>query len=287
MAEESKSSAVVFDITSSRQAMTKDKAVELVADIISGKKRDYTKIVLGTWSFDVESAKVFAEAIALLKDLKEADIGDIIVGKDDDVAEEVLNIIAKSLADKDLTYLDISYNALGPAGLKALMPVLSAIPNVEHLFVQDVGLSAKACENLAEVLLKDRTSPMKLKTLRFWNNMSGDDGAKAIAKLVEQCPELSDFRWSSTRGGRAAGVALCEALRATTSLRRLDFNDNTFREDGTDALVALLQQQPNIQELYIGDLGKQRMPGNCPPWGCIGSLPPVGSLLLSWIRPGG
>lgn len=42
--------------------------------------------------------------------------------------------------------------------------------------------------------------------------MSGDGGAKAIARIVEACPELTDFRFSATRSTPVG----CESIAAVS-----------------------------------------------------------------------
>ena len=57
--------------------------------------------------------------------------------------------------------------------------------------------------------------------------MSGDEGAKAIAEIVQKVPDLTDLRFSGTRAGRAGSLVFAEALRARQLLVTVDFADNT------------------------------------------------------------
>ncbi|CAN0356116.1 unnamed protein product, partial [Hapterophycus canaliculatus] len=59
-----------------------------------------------------------------------------------------------------------------------------------------------------DILLK--TSPTAMRTLHFYNNMSGDLGAKALAQVLPKCPNLSDFRFSGTRSGREGSAAVVQ-----------------------------------------------------------------------------
>ncbi|CAN0383130.1 unnamed protein product, partial [Ectocarpus sp. 13 AM-2016] len=40
--------------------------------------------------------------------------------------------------------------------------------------------------------------------------MSGDLGAKALAQVLPECPNLSDFRFSGTRSGREGSAAVVQ-----------------------------------------------------------------------------
>lgn len=44
-------------------------------------------------------------------------------------------------------------------------------------------------------------TPTNLRVLHFFNNMSGDGGAEALASLMEHAPLLEDLRFSGTRAG--------------------------------------------------------------------------------------
>jgi Ran GTPase-activating protein 1 len=90
--------------------------------------------------------------------------------------------------------------------------------STQRLFVCNNGLSAEAGELLAKILLReDGTAPEcskcpALQLLHFYNNMSGDGGAKAVARIVEACPTLTDFRFSATRSTPVG----CESIAAVS-----------------------------------------------------------------------
>ena len=89
--------------------------------------------------------------------------------------------------------------------------------------------------------------------LHFFNNMSGNGGAKAVAAIVRASPHLEDLRFSSTRGGHEGGMALAEAIGTLTTLRRLDLNDNTFGPDVGVALGRALAHQRSLEVVNLGD----------------------------------
>ena len=93
----------------------------------------------------------------------------------------------------------------------------------------------------------------RLRTLHFFNNMSGNNGAKAVARIVEASPDLEDLRFSSTRGGVEGGMALAKAVGTLTKLRRLDFNDNTFDASVGEVLADSLGKQKNLEVVNLGD----------------------------------
>ena len=52
----------------------------------------------------------------------------------------------------------------------------------------------------------------KLKLLNFYNNMSGDGGAIAAAKILRNMPQLQNFRYSATRAAALGSQTIAEVL---------------------------------------------------------------------------
>jgi large subunit ribosomal protein L31/Ran GTPase-activating protein 1 len=80
--------------------------------------------------------------------------------------------------------------------------------SIESLAFQNDGISTHAAAALLEIL----PNPASLKRLQLYNNMSGDEGAYAIATIVARAPGMQDFRMSSSRVDRNGGMALAQAL---------------------------------------------------------------------------
>ena len=95
---------------------------------------------------------------------------------------------------------------------------------------------------------------LKLETLHFYNNMSGDDGCVAWARIISRCSSLVDVRFSGTRASRVGSLAASKALSGNASLggvRRLDLADNTFGGEGG---IRLCEAIGRMQELESVDL---------------------------------
>lgn len=85
------------------------------------------------------------------------------------------------------------------------------------------GMSADACENIRAMVCEH--APMGIKRLEFHDNMSGNEGAKAIADMLYTLPNLEFFRWSGARSGEEGSMALCKALTHCPQMRHLEFNE--------------------------------------------------------------
>jgi Ran GTPase-activating protein 1 len=108
----------------------------------------------------------------------------------------------------------------------------------------------------------------RLRVLHFFNNMSGNDGAKAVARIVCASPLLEDLRFASTRGGHDGGMALAEALCTVSTLRRLDLSDNTFSEAVGVVLGRALSTQRHLEIVNLADASACRARG-CHASACV------------------
>lgn len=115
------------------------------------------------------------------------------------------------------------------------------------------GMSADACENIRAMVCEH--APMGIKRLEFHDNMSGNEGAKAIADMLYTLPNLEFFRWSGARSGEEGSMALCKALTHCPQMRHLEFNDNYFGENCGEVLAMAIASMKQLKELIICDLG--------------------------------
>jgi len=243
-----------FTLEGGREMVDAAKAEELLAKATSVYK-DFYGICLTNKSFSEGAAGVLAAAISTFSSIVEADLADMIAGRPEAEALSVLEQICQSLASRNLKSVDLSDNALGQKGIKACHGVLKEKEDLECLKLCNNGLSVAAMEELTE-LLTFRT-PTKLKTLHFYNNMSGDGGAAACARLLAWCPELVDFRFSGTRALQPGSRDIAGALQGHTTIQKLDLADNTFGGENSGLLAAALQEMPCLSWLNLRDCGLQ------------------------------
>ena len=95
---------------------------------------------------------------------------------------------------------------------------------------------------------------MSIKRLELYTNMSGDEGAIAIAEVIACCPHLEVFRWASNRSNEEGARALCTSLQQCHAIHRLEFKDNYFGESGGEFLSQALVEMPQLSELVLADL---------------------------------
>ncbi|KZV37964.1 RAN GTPase-activating protein 2 [Dorcoceras hygrometricum] len=211
----------------------------------------YTKICFSNRSFGLAAAHVAGPILALIKkQLKTVDLSDFVAGRPEAEALEVMKIFSEALEGSQLTYLNLSDNALGEKGVRAFSLLLLSQSCLEELYLINDGISEEAARAVCELL----PSTEKLRVLHFHNNMTGDEGAIAISEILKRCPLLEDFRCSSTRVGSEGGVALTEALVKCNNLKKLDIRDNMFGVEVGIKLSEAVRNKENLIEIYLSYL---------------------------------
>lgn len=205
---------------------------------------DVTAVKLSNKSYTFEAAQVMAEKLAKLAKVRSVDISDVIAGRPEAEALKVLEALSAPFKGLDLDAVDVSDNALGQKGLDSLLALFTN--PLSSLRVCNNGMSAAAAAQLVSLVDASR-----LDTFHFYNNMSGDDGAVAIAELVRRAPCLTDLRFSGTRAQRAGSLAVTRALNS--KLVKLDLVDNSLAVEGAQALADFLLTKPPLRHLDVRD----------------------------------
>ncbi len=94
-----------------------------------------------------------------------------------------------------------------------------------------------------------------VETLSFLFSNLGDDGAKALAEVLQHCSSLQmlDLRWNSI--GEDGAKALAEGLQHCSSLQALILRGNSIGDDGAKALAEGLQHCSSLQTLDLAGNG--------------------------------
>lgn len=227
---------------------------------------DMTSIVdsirLSGKSLTLPAASVVADTIRdLPPGLREVNFADILASQPTHEARMSLESLAEGLLPhaNTIKVLDVSDNALGPAGVKALSVFLSAARSViEELKFNNDGMAVAACEALADILVNEENSEEELKiplrVFELYNNLAENQGGEAIARVFTKCPMLEHVRVSSTRIGAEGGLALAKSLQTSNCLISVDFSDNTFDDEGFEELSKALEKQSHLKRLVLSNL---------------------------------
>ncbi|KAL4125419.1 hypothetical protein PRIC2_009004 [Phytophthora ramorum] len=254
----------VLSFEGERELVTETRAHELVhsyADV-EAQPPAFTHVTLRNKSYTLEAARVIAalfsrlEARGAFAQLTSVDFADMIAGRPEDEALQVLATLCDALGGiKTLTRIDLSDNALGEKGVRACFGLLQRQEKLRHVFFCNNGISAAAAGVIADevLLFRGLDAPTKLETFHFYNNMSGDGGAVALAKLLPLSPALKDLRFSATRAQRDGSLAFATALASLKKLEKLDLSDNTFKAQGGQAIARAVKSMPYLVEINLRD----------------------------------
>uniref|UniRef100_M4BIC4 Uncharacterized protein n=1 Tax=Hyaloperonospora arabidopsidis (strain Emoy2) TaxID=559515 RepID=M4BIC4_HYAAE len=258
---------IVLSFDGARELVTATRAHELIQTYPHAESTDlppplFTHITLRNKSYTLEAARVIAaffsrlEACGAFAQLASVDFADTIAGRPEEEALQVLATLCDSLtAIKTLTRIDLSDNALGEKGVRACFGLLQHQEELQHIYLCNNGLSAAAARVIADdvLLFRGLDTPTKLESFHFYNNMSGDRGAMALAKILPLSPLLKDLRFSATRAQREGSLVFATALASLTKLEKLDLSDNTFKAPGAKAIAAAVKNMPYLQEVNFRD----------------------------------
>lgn len=240
-----------INLTGEREFVTEESIEDYIQPLLQEGAK-VTKVKFSTKSFSRGAADRIAEGIHNVREhLKDADLSDVIAGRPEDEALDVLRILSKALTACQLRRLNLSDNALGEKGVRACADAITSQENLEEILLLNVGCSVNACRAVEELLQKSGA----LRCMHLHNNMSGDEGAQHIARLLARCPLIEEFKMSSSRVGPDGGIALCKALAVGSSLVRLDINDNPMTVAIAEELAVCLRNQPNLTSLTLTDTG--------------------------------
>ncbi|GJS40690.1 Ran GTPase-activating protein 1 [Tanacetum coccineum] len=241
----------IFDISGGRRAFIDAEEAKELLKPLKEPENKFTKICFSNRSFGLPAAHVATTILSGIKaQLTEVDLSDIVSRRPEPEAVQVLKMFSSALEGSDLSYLNLSNNALGEKGVRAFGDLLKSQSNLVELHLMNAGISPDAAKAICELL----PSTNKLKVLHFHHNMSGDDGAIAISQLIKGSSNLEDFRCSSTRIGSGGGIALSEALGTCTLLKKLDLRDNNFGPKAGVALSRGISLHANLTDLYLSYL---------------------------------
>ncbi|TDH65179.1 hypothetical protein CCR75_005903 [Bremia lactucae] len=256
----------VLSFKGDRELVTEARAHELVRMYAVAEAKvpppAFTHITLRNKSYTLEAARVIAaflkrlETLGAFEHLTSVDFADMIAGRTEDEALQVLATLCDALgALKTLTCIDLSDNALGEKGVRACFGLLQHQEHLQHIYFCNNGISAAAASVIVEevLLFRGPDTPTKLETFHFYNNMSGDEGAVALAKVLPLAPLLKDLRFSATRAQREGSLTFAQALASLQKLEKLDLSDNTFKAHGGKAIAAAVKRMPYLVEMNLRD----------------------------------
>jgi Ran GTPase-activating protein 1 len=202
--------------------------------------------------------------VAHVLDVKVADFADIFTGRLISEIPLALAAICDALVENSsLVELNLSDNAFGGRSVDPIIPFLTRNRSFQVLKLNNNGLGPAGGAALAGALLESATrnkaegKTSNLRTVICGRNRLEDGSASAWADAFAAHETLVEVRMPQN-GFRMQGVtALARGLSKCLGLQHLDFQDNTFTEDGSltgiKAWTEALPLWPELLTLNFSD----------------------------------
>jgi len=140
-----------------------------------------------------------------------------------------------------------------PIELADLVPFARNLLGVPKINLGDtIGLRGMTQNNLPQVMfLLQRMDSDSLSHLNLSGNEIGDQGAQALAGVLENKTNLTDLHLSDNEIGSNSISYLIKGLLFLRELRELNLSHNSIGNIGAYDLAQVLDNKPNLQGLYL------------------------------------
>ncbi|KAI1306015.1 Ran GTPase-activating protein 1 [Halotydeus destructor] len=208
----------------------------------------------------IDAAKAIGKAFETKKSLEYALLKDMFTSRLKSEVPEAVRFMTAGIAlsGASLYELDLSDNAFGPIGMKALAPFLEgdSCKNLIVLRLNNTGLGVYGGQSLAKCL-------PSLKALKIFicgrnrlcssSESDSDDASPLIGEALAQLRNLEHIEIPQN-GIRVAGIkALASAIKVNTNLRILNLNDNIITARGGSVLATAMRSVKTIESINFGD----------------------------------
>mmetsp|Transcript_15625 Transcript_15625/g.22022 ORF Transcript_15625/g.22022 Transcript_15625/m.22022 type:complete len:454 (-) Transcript_15625:158-1519(-) len=223
------------------------------------------KIVLCGNSYTPEGAGVLAGfCTAINHTITQLDMSDIIASQPEEQGLQVLKFISDAFLESELEYVRNCDNALGSKGINACMSVIGGqTKTLKHLYLENDGLAAESLQLLEEILSSEENGICacdNLETLRFHDNMSGVEGAKAAGRIFAKLKQPKELRYTDCRSLGEGSTGLADGLDAMgdniVSLETLTLAGNFFvasDKEMDESLLRALERSKSLKHINLRD----------------------------------
>ncbi|XP_061087266.1 ran GTPase-activating protein 1-like isoform X2 [Conger conger] len=214
-------------------------------------------------TFGVEAARGIAKALENRGQLQCCYWSDMFTGRLRSEIPLALSSLGSGLmaAGPCLTVLDLSDNAFGPDGVKAIEPLLKSATchTLRELRLNNCGMGIGGGKILAAALTECHRqscavgTPMRLKVFIAGRNRLENEGATALAKAFTLIGSLEEIHMPQNGINHPGVTALAAAIQHNPHLRVINLNDNTFTKKGAIAMATALKHLRSVQVVNFGD----------------------------------
>ena len=211
-------------------------------------------------SYSEEVVRLIVDKFAGEKQIERAILKDMFTGRLKSTIPPAIGEFVRLFEENSrLTMLDLSDNAFGPLGARALKPILVNNPSIEVLHINNNGLGPEGGRIIAEGLVESfevnvvkNGGRVALRTIVIGRNRL-ESSSIELAKAISRLPSVEQVCLPQN-GIRPEWIGqFFINLRGASKLRVLDVQDNTMTESGTLALAECIEHWPLLEELNLAD----------------------------------
>ena len=243
----------VVDFSGQVLKLNEAKDANEIVKAIEDQSAELTTINLEGNTLGIAAAEMIGKALESASKLKFALLKDLFTGRlkteIPDALKHLTNGIRK--ANARLQELDLSDNAFGPIGMKALVDFLGSesCADLKILKLNNNGLGIQGSTLLSTVVHK----LTKLEVLICGRNRLENDGSIAMSRSLQKLASLKRLEIFQN-GIRFEGMKeISLALQANTGLVELNLNDNTMTDEGAKQIAEGLKHLNQLKVANFGD----------------------------------
>lgn len=238
---------------SKREALDKTQAEQLLSPVNEG----ITWLKLSGKSFGDGSAEVAAQALQRASPtLTHLDISDVIASRPEDEAKRTLSTIADGLTScKHLTYLDLSDNALGAKGIRAVGHILDKQRNLRHLYLCNNGLAADAGNLITQALVPHVPIPSSSAVTTPSPSSPETEPEPEETQTTNSVNTTTNTTTTNNTNHTDrdnSNDRPCDDV--STSLETLHFHNNLLETAGAIALAPVVENSPHLSDFRFSSL---------------------------------
>lgn len=216
-------------------------------------------VLLSGNTFGVAASKALASALELHQQIRTVNLSDCFTGRLKEEVPPALEAFGTMLRSRPvLVRLDLSDNAFGPSGAKAVSTFLPHCLFLKELCLNNNGLGVDGGKLIASALVDLKTNlqdkPSNLRLLTIGRNRLENGSAEALAQAFEAHADSLESIAMYQNGIRPEGIIkLAQSLAKCTRLRYVDLQDNTFTDSASRVFAAAIPNWTLLETLNIGD----------------------------------
>ncbi|XP_072040661.1 ran GTPase-activating protein 1-like [Amphiura filiformis] len=237
---------------------------EDAAEIIKAidESKDMQSLRLDGNTVGVDAAKAIAKALEKKAEFERARWSDMFTGRLRSEIPPALKHLGAAImtSGAHLVELDLSDNAFGPDGVKAVRELLesSACYSIQELRFNNNGLGIGG-KLMAEALIvchkksSAEGKPLALKVFIAGRNRLENPGATALAEAFKTIGTLEEVAMPQNGINHEGITALAQAFQHSPNLRIVNLNDNTFTAKGAISMAKGLKNLRKLEVINFGD----------------------------------